>query len=137
MRFSIWRRAMVLARHLRRANVRRLHIHFANSACTVGMLAARILRIPYSFTLHGPSDFMDTDQSRLGAKLTNAEFVACISNYARGKAMAHLTPDHHAKLHIIHCGGDACALYLGPAAIRPEHPFRRTIGRCERRAAAA
>lgn len=97
--------AMVLARHLRRANVRRLHIHFANPACTVGMLAARILRIPYSFTLHGPSDFMDTDQSRLGAKLTNAEFVACISNYARGKAMAHLTPDHHAKLHIIHCGG--------------------------------
>ncbi len=96
--------AMVLARHLKRRNARRLHVHFANPGCTVGMLAARILGIPYSFTLHGPSDFLDVDASRLAAKLTHAEFVACISDYARGKAMAYLPEAAHAKLHIIHCG---------------------------------
>lgn len=96
--------AMVLARRLRRENARRLHVHFANAACTVGMLAARILGVPYSFTLHGPSDFLDVETSRLAAKLSRAEFVACISGYARGRAMAHLPEAAHAKLHIIHCG---------------------------------
>lgn len=96
--------AMVLARHLKRRNARRLHVHFANPGCTVGMLAARILGVPYSFTLHGPSDFLDVETSRLAAKLDRAEFVACISAYARGKAMAHLPEAAHGKLHIIHCG---------------------------------
>ena len=109
--------AMVLARHLRHKNVRRLHIHFANAACTVGMLAARILRIPYSFTLHGPSDFLDTDVSRLRAKLTHAEFVACISNYARGKAMAHLAPGDHAKLHVVHCGVEPARYTSAPPPV--------------------
>ena len=96
--------AMVLARHLRREKARRLHIHFANAACTVGMLTARILNIPYSFTLHGPSDLLDVGASRLAAKLRHAEFVACISSYARQAAMAHLDERAHGKLHIVHCG---------------------------------
>lgn len=96
--------AIVLARHLKRQNARRLHIHFANAACTVGMLAARILGIPYSFTLHGPSDLLDVETSRLASKLEHAEFVACISNYARRAAMALIPEAGHRKLHIIHCG---------------------------------
>ncbi len=96
--------AMILARHLHRTGARRLHVHFANAACTVGMLAARIQNLPYSFTLHGPSDFLNVETSRLDAKLTHAQFVACISNYARGKAVPNVDAAAAGKLHIIHCG---------------------------------
>ena len=49
--------AGVLAAELRRRGVEHLHNHFADSSCTVAMLAAGIAGLPYSFTMHGPTEF--------------------------------------------------------------------------------
>lgn len=96
--------ACILARHLRSNQIAHLHIHFANSASTVGMLAAHLADIPFSFTLHGPSDLMDPERWRLDIKIAHAKFVACISNYARSQGMLNSAPQHWHKLNIVHCG---------------------------------
>lgn len=96
--------ATVLARHLRQKGVTHLHNHFAQASCTVALLAARLAKIPFSFTLHGPADFTDPKLWRLDAKIADARFVACISHYCRSQAMLVSPPDQWDRLKIVHCG---------------------------------
>ena len=96
--------AMVLARHLARQGVGHLHNHFATASCSVAMLASELSGIPFSFTLHGPVDFLDTRHWRLDEKIARAGFVACISHFCRSQGMLFSDPAHWRKLHIVHCG---------------------------------
>jgi glycosyltransferase involved in cell wall biosynthesis len=96
--------AVVLAEHLRLMGTTHLHAHFVNVACTVTMLAARLLDRPWSFTMHGPLEFDNVDHYGIPAKLQRADFVACISDYCRAQLMRLVEPEHWARLHVIHCG---------------------------------
>ncbi|WP_374303937.1 glycosyltransferase, partial [Paracoccus sp. (in: a-proteobacteria)] len=96
--------AMVLARHLARRGVDRIHNHFAMASSSVAMLASELGGIPYGFTLHGPADFQDTGRWRLDVKIARAVHVACISHFARSQGMLHSDPAHWDKLRIVHCG---------------------------------
>ncbi len=98
--------AMVLARHLDRIGAGHIHNHFVSSSATVAMLAARLARIPFSYTLHGPADFIDPLRWRIDVKTARAAFVACISHYARSQAMFFSDPAHWDRLKIVHCGVD-------------------------------
>lgn len=112
--------AAVLAQHLRARGLTHLHNHIAKSSCTVAMLASEMSGIPYSFTLHGPDIFYEPYRWRLDEKIARAQFVACISHFARSQAMAFSAPEHWAKLHIVHCGVDP-ARYDRPAPETPAH----------------
>jgi glycosyltransferase involved in cell wall biosynthesis len=107
--------AMVLARHLIREEVAHLHIHFVSGVATAGMLAAELADIPYSLTVHGPTDFEDPAGWRLDLKVARAAFVACISHFARSQVMIHADPADWPKLRIVHCGVEP-ALYDRPPA---------------------
>lgn len=96
--------AVILANHLKAQGVTHLHNHFAQASCTVGLLAARLAEIPFSFTLHGPADFTDPQLWRLDAKIADADFVSCISHYCRSQGMLVSPAKHWDKLHIVHCG---------------------------------
>lgn len=96
--------ATVLARHLRTQKVTHLHGHFANACASVAMLAAHLTDLPFSFTLHGPSDLQEPRLWRLDEKIARARFVACISHFARSQAMLNADPAHWEKLKIVHCG---------------------------------
>jgi glycosyltransferase involved in cell wall biosynthesis len=96
--------AVVLARELKRRGILRLHNHFANSAATVGYLATRMLKMPWSFTMHGISETDYPAGLLLGRKIEAAEFVACVSYFGQAQAMRLVTPDHWGKLHIVRCG---------------------------------
>jgi hypothetical protein len=100
-------------------HVRHIHVHFANPAADVAMLAARLGdhldgegSWAWSMTVHGPTDFFEVGANRLAAKATSARFVACISDFARSQVMAHVGPEHWSKLHVVRCGVD-------PDAFRP------------------
>ena len=95
-----------LAQELRRRGIQHLHNHFADSSCTVAMLAATLTDIPFSFTLHGPYIFFEPYRWKLNLKIQRAEFVVCISHYCRSQAMLFSDPDCWDKLHIVHCGID-------------------------------
>ncbi|MCE8419826.1 glycosyltransferase [Rhodovulum sulfidophilum] len=96
--------ALILAAHLRRAGATHLHNHFAQASATVAMLAAELAGLPFSFTLHGPADFLDPVGWRLDEKIRRARFVACISHFCRSQAMIHARPADWPKLAIVHCG---------------------------------
>jgi len=96
--------AMLLARHARAEGCGHIHSHFANSSTTVAMLAARMAGLPYSFTLHGPSDLFEARYWRLDRKIAGADFVACISHFARSQAMLNADIADWPKLRIVHCG---------------------------------
>ncbi|SNR66682.1 glycosyltransferase [Paracoccus sediminis] len=98
--------AALLAAHLDGRGIARLHNHFAGASASVSLLAAVFLDIPFSFTLHGPADLVEAGSARLDRKIAAADFVACISHFARSQAMIHADPADWPKLRIVHCAVD-------------------------------
>ena len=100
--------AVVLWDRCRRAGVAHIHAHFANVSSDVAMLASMLggEAFTWSYTMHGPTEFYDLRHHRLAEKATDAEFVICISDFARSQVMAITSPEDWAKLHVVHCGVD-------------------------------
>jgi glycosyltransferase involved in cell wall biosynthesis len=96
--------AILLARELRKRGISRLHNHFANSGATVGYLAASLLDMPWSFTMHGISETDYPAGLLLGRKIEAADFVVCVSYFGRAQAMRLVAPEQWDKLHVVRCG---------------------------------
>ncbi|SIN60498.1 Glycosyltransferase involved in cell wall bisynthesis [Parasphingorhabdus marina DSM 22363] len=96
--------SIVLARQLEKDGVGHLHNHFANSAATVGMLASRFNKIPWSLTLHGISETDYPAGLLLADKIAEARFVACVSWFGRAQAMRIVPVRVWDKFHIVRCG---------------------------------
>jgi colanic acid/amylovoran biosynthesis glycosyltransferase len=103
--------SVVLWRECRAREIRHTHVHLANVAADVALLAAHIgsLTDPqrpwsWSFTMHGPTEFADVGLHRLASKVQRARFVVCISDYARSQLMTLCDPDMWGKLHVLHVG---------------------------------
>jgi|GEM_PF-61259 len=96
--------AGILTRRMRRLKLVRLHNHFSDSSCTVAAIAAKLGGFPFSFTLHGPADFLSPRHWKLERKIERADFVACISDFARRQAMFYAPAAQPQKLCVVHCG---------------------------------
>ncbi|RSK38882.1 colanic acid biosynthesis glycosyltransferase WcaL [Rhodovulum iodosum] len=108
--------AAVLAQYLRRKGAAHLHNHFANSSCSVAMLASEMSGIPFSFTLHGPAIFFEPMYWRIDEKIARAAFVSCISHFCRSQAMFFSDRAHWDRLRIVHCGVDPARYGQRPRA---------------------
>jgi len=104
MAFVYFAESVVLARELQRRRITRLHNHFANAGAITGYLAAGLLGIPWSFTMHGISETDFPAGLLLRKKIEAASFVACVSYFGRAQAMRAVAPDQWSKLHVIRCG---------------------------------
>jgi glycosyltransferase involved in cell wall biosynthesis len=109
--------AVMLGRWMEREKLRHLHVHFATPAASVGLLTKTMFLIGYSFTVHGPDDFYDAPGYRLAEKLQGADFVICISHYARSQIMKLSPVEHWDKYEICRLGVDPDR--FTPAAPRP------------------
>jgi len=98
--------AVRLAALMADRGVDHLHNHFADSSCTVAMLASELSGIPYSFTIHGPSIFFEPTEWCLGTKVERAAFCAAISNFARSQTSLFTAPSAWPRIRIVHCGVD-------------------------------
>lgn len=98
--------AMILSRHLHAARIDHLHNHFADPSANVAMLASALSGIPFSYTLHGPAEIYEPEKWQLREKTARADFVVCISHFARSQAMYFSDPAHWDRLRIVHCGVD-------------------------------
>lgn len=96
--------AGVLARRLQDRRISHLHNHFADSSASVAMLASKLADIPFSFTLHGPTELFAPESWHLGEKVARAKLVICISHFARSQVMLFSDPEYWHKLRIVHCG---------------------------------
>jgi glycosyltransferase involved in cell wall biosynthesis len=101
--------AGVVWRRCRRLGVDHIHVHFLNQASDATIMAVAIEgrgRWTWSYTMHGPDEFLDRTSFRLAEKARSATAIACISDFARSQTMAALPEDHWPKLEVIHCGLD-------------------------------
>lgn len=96
--------ALILTRHLRARQIAHIHNHFSDHSANVSMLTSALSGIPFSYTLHGPNEFYEAHKWYFAEKTARAEFVACISHFARSQAMYFSDPVHWDKLRIVHCG---------------------------------
>ncbi|NJC04484.1 glycosyltransferase involved in cell wall biosynthesis [Sphingomonas kaistensis] len=116
--------AIVLAGELRRRRIGHLHNHFANSGATVGMLASHQVGIPWSFTIHGISEFDYPAGLLLADKIAASKFVACVSLFGRAQAFRVVEGGEWSKLTVVHCG---LALDELPTPVQTDGPALRLI----------
>ncbi len=101
--------AVVLQRWLAQWGATHVHAHFGNAPADVARWTKALgNRIggswTWSFTMHGSTEFYAVEENGLPAKVAEADFVACISDYTRSQLMLYSDPTSWAKLHVVHCG---------------------------------
>jgi colanic acid/amylovoran biosynthesis glycosyltransferase len=79
--------AALIGRWMEKNQVHHLHVHFANPASTVALIASKIYPITFSLTVHGPDEFYDVTLNLLPEKIENARFICCVSYYTCSQLM--------------------------------------------------
>ena len=98
--------AVILGHWMESQELRHLHVHFANAASTVGLIASRTFPIQFSLTVHGPEEFYDAPGLRLAEKIAGASFACCIGQFARSQLMKLSPPGEWDKFEIGQLGVD-------------------------------
>jgi glycosyltransferase involved in cell wall biosynthesis len=98
--------AVILGHWMESQRLTHLHVHFANAASTVGLIASRTFSIEFSLTVHGPDEFYDAPGLRLAEKIAGSSFVRCIGQFARSQLMRLSPPSQWDKLEIGPLGVD-------------------------------
>lgn len=92
--------ALRLAHHWRKNNVKHVHAQWAHTAATIGMHAAEMLDVGFSFMGHANDLFVH--RVALEDKIKRARFILCISEYHR-RFYLDLGADPE-RLHVVYCG---------------------------------
>jgi glycosyltransferase involved in cell wall biosynthesis len=116
--------AILLHRWARGQGLKHVHVHFANPAATVALIACRFGGLEFSLSVHGPDEFYEVERNNLREKIQAAVFVRCISHFCRSQLMRLSPSDQWGKFHIVRCG-----LLPGEIAPRPAAtgPRRRIL----------
>ena len=114
--------AVVAGDHLARAGVTHFHTHFSS---TPALIAARLFRLHFSLTIHGPDEFNDVLGFHMAEKVARASFVAAISRFASSQIMRASAPRDWAKVHVLPLGVDPQDFAPRPRPDRSaDEPFR-------------
>ena len=120
--------AAYLAERLRAKRVEHLHNHIGEGSASVAMLASLLSDIPFSMTIHGPSEFDRPTQLALGEKIRRAAFTVAVSEFTRSQLYRWSDPADWPKIHVVHCGLDGTFLDGGATSI-PETRRLICVGR--------
>lgn len=107
----------------------RVHAHFGTNSAEVVMLARVLGGPPYSFTVHGPDEFLRP--MGLDEKIRRAAFVVAISSFGKSQLFLRSAHKDWGKIKIIHCGLEP-SFYDVPRVPPPAAPRLLCVGRlCE------
>jgi len=101
---GIFPKTVLFAYQMRADHVQHVHAHFASHPAAAGFIIHRLVGIPYSFTAHG-SD-LHRDRHMLREKVTEAAFVAAISEYNKELIVSECRGNYREKVNVVHCGVD-------------------------------
>lgn len=113
--------ALAFRRRAARFGAEHVHVHFANNAAAVALLARRIGGPPFTITVHGPDELENRKTLSLALKARGAALVVAITDYCRAQIVAE-APDVAGKVRIIPCGID-----LNDFGYDPEPPEAHRI----------
>jgi colanic acid/amylovoran biosynthesis glycosyltransferase len=80
----------------------RIHAHFGTNSTEVAMLARVLGGPPYSFTVHGPDEFMRP--MHLEEKIRRSSFAVAISSFGRSQLYMRSRYEDWSKIKVVHCG---------------------------------
>ena len=106
LQWAYFLEAVVLSNRLTKDKVEHLHNHLGDNSGTVTLLAAKLINIPYSISIHGPHIFFDGPNWALNEKTKHAKFISCIGHFCTSQMMLYSESDYWDKFHIIRCGVD-------------------------------
>ena len=97
--------SVYMAYRIRHLGVDHLHAHFSNNATSLAIFMSILLDIPFSFTVHNN---IFVDRLLLPAKMKDAKFMVCISQYSRDALLRKCNDNETiaSKTQIVHCGVD-------------------------------
>ncbi|MFP5206259.1 MAG: glycosyltransferase family 4 protein [Acidobacteriota bacterium] len=110
--------AFMVGQWMRRQGLRHLHVHLASQAASVGLFVRTVFGFGYSLTVHGPDEFYDANGQYLAQKTTAADFIVCISSFARSQMMKLSPYEHWNKFVVVPLGID-------PEVFPPRSPNSR------------
>lgn len=93
-----------MAAQMQAEGVSHIHAHYATHPAFAAWLIHQLTGIPYSLTVHAHDIYVD--QTMLGPKVRQAEFVVAISEFNRRFLAEHLGEWALEKTRVIHCGID-------------------------------
>ena len=114
--------AFMVGQWMRRQGLRHLHVHLASQAASVGLFVRTVFGFGYSLTVHGPDEFYDAEGQYLLQKTAAADFIVCISFFARGQMMKLSPYAHWNKFVVVPLGIDPQVFTPRPAHPLPD-PF--------------
>jgi colanic acid/amylovoran biosynthesis glycosyltransferase len=120
--------AAVLYRHLRRARIDHLHVHFGTNAAAVARLARIMGGPPYSMTVHGPDEFDAPIGLSLREKMQDAAFTVAISDYGASQLRRWVPYPVWDRIHVVHCTV-AAPFFEQAAPVREEADSIVCVGR--------
>ena len=106
---AIWRAAAT-------AGARHVHAQFAGGPAEVASTVAAISRVvgrgprTWSFTNHGPHEYVGRDELRIGARVADAALVIAVSSFTRSQLMRLSDPSHWDRILVLRCGVDLARL---------------------------
>jgi glycosyltransferase involved in cell wall biosynthesis len=116
--------AALLARWLEAKNVGHLHNHLGRNSAAVAMLASVLSGIPYSLTIHGPTEFDMAGSLALDEKIGRAKFTVGISDFGRSQLMRFSRLRDWPRIRVVRCAlGDE----FRRAAATPVPDVRRLV----------
>lgn len=115
--------AIALRRMAQAEDVAHIHAHFSTNAAAVALLCHRLGGPGYSFTAHGPDEFVDWGPSGLAQKVAGARFVVAISHYCAVQLARAAGPGAWEKIHVVRCGLDLEEFDPESGEIAADAPF--------------
>ena len=94
--------ACLIAQWLAQSGADHLHAHFGTNSAEVAMLVRVLGGPPYSFTVHGPDEFMRP--MGLDEKVRRANFAVCISSFGRSQLYLRTRAEDWSKIKVVRCG---------------------------------
>jgi colanic acid/amylovoran biosynthesis glycosyltransferase len=107
------------AAQLERHHIRHIHVHHGYFGSWVAMVAARMLEVPFSMTLHG-SDLL-INAAYLDIKLKECQFCVTISEFNRRHILEHYPQIDPAKILVRRLGVDCDVQTALPANPMTRH----------------
>ena len=119
-----------LAEQLAPLNVRHIHAHHGYFASWMALVAARLLGIGFSFTLHGSDLLLRADL--LAAKLRACKFCITISDFNQNYILQHYPSIPRSKILVQRLGVDRVFPVFKNAPADPVHFCLLAVGRLHR-----
>jgi colanic acid/amylovoran biosynthesis glycosyltransferase len=118
--------ACVVLSCLKAFGARHVHAHFGTNSTEVVMLARALGGPPFSFTVHGPDEFLQP--MGLAEKIRRSAFAVAISSYGRSQLYLRLPHKDWPKVRVVHCGLENKFYEMAPVPV-PDTPRFVCVGR--------